>query len=56
MQEWLTIEGVHQGIAGNGRACTAGGGGEWMVDAGLVPAHKVLHRLIRRKVDGMRRA
>lgn len=51
-----TIEGVHQGITGDGRASTAGGSSEEMMLANLVTAHQVLDRFVSRKVNGVRRA
>lgn len=51
-----TIEGVHQGITGDGRASTASGSSEKMMLANLVTAHQVLDRFVSRKVNGVRRA
>lgn len=51
-----TVKGVHERIASNGRACAAGRGGQWMMNACLVPAHDMFDGFVSREVDSVRRA
>lgn len=48
-----TIKGVHERVAGNGSAGTAGSSCEGVVESRLVTAHKVLDSLVGREVNRM---
>jgi len=56
LRSGLTIEGIHQGVAGDCGASTTGRSSQRVVNASLVTTHEVLDSLIGSEIDSMRRA